>query len=621
MSAFAKLSDNTNWVVVEASETNQKIINNVLKKYFITKKTDDKGRYYFLIDTFQMIYKETNESINYQIDEFLKRVLYGLHIAKSHFQTKNYISKKPENIEEVLMEKGFKRNFLPTQLRDIELMINNPHSGNFSVPGAGKTTTMLGLNKLLEIDNLMIVVPNSIVMDSWQEEVEEYMKENSYTIFRINNNNDFENVLNSSDKNKLILITYSRILQDKAIESIRKILQKYEVHMVLDESHRIKGAISRNVNNQSKTGENILKISKLPFRRDILTGTPVPNSEYDLISQFEFLYPTSGVIDKFLNDSNQEISSHIESFYSRTTKDELELPKSNNINPFQIEMSLPQAALYEMIVSKYRKLLLKSPNKGIDAIRNAPVRQIWASVDHFGLVNKIDNKDDELYEYFSDLEKELFKNIKDEGKTENQLSPKMKAVVEQVTTIYDSGEQAIVWSNFTSVIDALSNEFSQRFNIDSEKITLYGQTDEPNLNIKLFNQKNNDYRVLVANPQSGGEGISLHKNCSNAIYIDRNYNAAKYIQSRDRIHRVGSPFAEVNFFFYESIHPRKHELIDRKISENLSRKLALFNQIFKDKDIFKMQEFEDEIEAIEELEMSQNDIDAYIEGLLDGKLF
>jgi hypothetical protein len=197
----------------------------------------------------------------------------------------------------------------------------------------------------------------------------------------------------------------------------------------------------------------------------------------------------------------------------------------------------------------------------------------------------------------------------------------MKAVVEQVTTIYDSGEQAIVWSNFTSVIDALSNEFSQRFNIDSEKITLYGQTDEPNLNIKLFNQKNNDYRVLVANPQSGGEGISLHKNCSNAIYIDRNYNAAKYIQSRDRIHRVGSPFAEVNFFFYESIHPRKHELIDRKISENLSRKLALFNQIFKDKDIFKMQEFEDEIEAIEELEMSQNDIDAYIEGLLDGKLF
>ena len=88
MSAFAKLSDNTNWVVVEASETNQKIINNVLKNILL-QKTDDKGRYYFLIDTFQMIYKETNESINYQIDEFLKKY-FTLHIAKSHFQTKNY---------------------------------------------------------------------------------------------------------------------------------------------------------------------------------------------------------------------------------------------------------------------------------------------------------------------------------------------------------------------------------------------------------------------------------------------------------------------------------------------------------------------------------------------------
>lgn len=618
MSTFARLSDNTNWVIVETSDPDKQIINSVLNNYFIPRQTDELGRYYFLVDTFQLIYKETNESIEYEIDEILERVLYSLLVAKNHFQTKNYIYQNSQSIEEVLKKKGFLRDFLPTQIRDIELMINNPHSGNFSVPGAGKTTTILGLNKILEIDNLMIIVPNSIVMDSWQEEVEEYMKEDSYAIFRINNNEDFEEILNSSIKNKLILITYSRLLQDRAVESIREILKKYEVHMVLDESHRIKGAISRNVNNQSRTGENILKISKLPIRRDILTGTPVPNSEYDLISQFEFLYPSSGVIDKFLHESNEEVATHIESFYTRTTKDELELPKSNNITPFQIEMSKPQAALYELIVSKYRMLLLKSPNRGIDAIRNAPVRQIWASVDHFGLVNKIDNKDDELYEYFSDLEKELFKKIKDEGETSNQLTPKMKAVVEQVKSIYESGEQAIIWSNFTSVIEALSNEFSRILDIDIDKITLYGNTNEPNLNIKLFNQESNNYRVLIANPQSGGEGISLHKNCSNAIYIDRNYNAAKYIQSRDRIHRVGSPFSEVNFYFYESIHPRKHDLIDRKISQNLSGKLALFNQIFQDKDIYKMQQFEDEIEPIEELEMSQRDIDSYIEDLLNG---
>jgi SNF2 family DNA or RNA helicase len=45
--------------------------------------------------------------------------------------------------------------------------------------------------------------------------------------------------------------------------------------------------------------------------------------------------------------------------------------------------------------------------------------------------------------------------------------------------------------------------------------------------------------VLVGNPAACGEGISLHTVCHNAIYLDRNYNAAQYLQSEDRIHRLG----------------------------------------------------------------------------------
>jgi len=44
---------------------------------------------------------------------------------------------------------------------------------------------------------------------------------------------------------------------------------------------------------------------------------------------------------------------------------------------------------------------------------------------------------------------------------------------------------------------------------------------------------------LVANPAACGEGISLHTVCHNAIYLDRNYNAAQFLQSQDRIHRLG----------------------------------------------------------------------------------
>ena len=45
--------------------------------------------------------------------------------------------------------------------------------------------------------------------------------------------------------------------------------------------------------------------------------------------------------------------------------------------------------------------------------------------------------------------------------------------------------------------------------------------------------------ILVANPAACAESISLHKSCSDAVYYDMSYNCAQYLQSLDRIHRVG----------------------------------------------------------------------------------
>ena len=70
-----------------------------------------------------------------------------------------------------------------------------------------------------------------------------------------------------------------------------------------------------------------------------------------------------------------------------------------------------------------------------------------------------------------------------------------------------------------------------------------------------------------------------HKNCWNAIYVDRSYDCAKYLQSRDRIHRFLGPNdidpENVNYYIFESWHPREFDLIDRRISSNLKRKLEV----------------------------------------------
>src|SRR5437588_8148393 len=48
-------------------------------------------------------------------------------------------------------------------------------------------------------------------------------------------------------------------------------------------------------------------------------------------------------------------------------------------------------------------------------------------------------------------------------------------------------------------------------------------------------------RIVVATSRVRGEGISLHTVCHNAIYLDRDYDAAQFLQSQDRIHRLGLP--------------------------------------------------------------------------------
>jgi SNF2 family DNA or RNA helicase len=46
---------------------------------------------------------------------------------------------------------------------------------------------------------------------------------------------------------------------------------------------------------------------------------------------------------------------------------------------------------------------------------------------------------------------------------------------------------------------------------------------------------------MVANPAAASEGVSLHRVCHHALYLDRTFNAAHYLQSEDRIHRFGLP--------------------------------------------------------------------------------
>jgi hypothetical protein len=60
--------------------------------------------------------------------------------------------------------------------------------------------------------------------------------------------------------------------------------------------------------------------------------------------------------------------------------------------------------------------------------------------------------------------------------------------------------------------------------------------------------------VLVTNPAAMSESVSLHRSCHNALYLDRTWDCALFLQSVDRIHRLGlDPDVTVRVHIFEAM--------------------------------------------------------------------
>jgi SNF2 family DNA or RNA helicase len=119
----------------------------------------------------------------------------------------------------------------------------------------------------------------------------------------------------------------------------------------------------------------------------------------------------------------------------------------------------------------------------------------------------------------------------------HEISEKYLWIAKFVSKAAADGRKVIIWSTFVGNLLAL-----QRLLAPYEPALIYGGTsaEERNSELERF-RKSSLCHVLLSNPQTLGEGVSLHKECHVAVYVDRSYNAGLYLQSLDRIHRLGLP--------------------------------------------------------------------------------
>lgn len=106
--------------------------------------------------------------------------------------------------------------------------------------------------------------------------------------------------------------------------------------------------------------------------------------------------------------------------------------------------------------------------------------------------------------------------------------------------------------------------------------------------------------VLVSNPQTLGEAVSLHEHVHDAVYFEYNFNLTYMLQSRDRIHRLGLQKNQYTRYYYlqtasEPIDSGNAGYIDQLIYKRLKKKEeVMYNAI--DNNILKIDFSSNEIE-------------------------
>lgn len=183
-----------------------------------------------------------------------------------------------EYVKETLLARGFKRTLTNNQLNNLCKIGPLPAGATFSVPGAGKTTEALAYYFLNSNPNekLLVVAPKN-AFGAWDEQLYDCLEDESLSFVRLRGG---ENAIRQALRNnpRFSIITYQQF--PRVSDLINDFLDRNEVYMFLDESHRIKSGKS------GISADSILRSAFLPKRKLIMSGTPMPQSIRDLIPQY-----------------------------------------------------------------------------------------------------------------------------------------------------------------------------------------------------------------------------------------------------------------------------------------------------------------------------------------------
>ncbi|MFJ8376750.1 DEAD/DEAH box helicase [Streptomyces sp. NPDC094461] len=477
-----------------------------------------------------------------------------------------------EDKVDALLGSSWTADLTSFQRRDIAKLLSLRHGANFSVPGAGKTRVGLAvfhaLRRTKGVERLLIVGPKSCY-ESWQYENTQCLDEPLRMEVLSRNVDPAADVL---------IVNYERL--SPAVDELGQWLTARPSMILLDEAHRMKlGA-------DGTYGAACLALGPRARHRLILTGTPAPNGVRDIENLFGFVWPGHGrqkVTQAVAGGDLAKASQVLRPLFTRTTKGELGLP------PVKTTLrALPMPPLhqevYEALIGRFSARAAGAEGD-FQALGKIIIYMLMAATSPALLAVGTTRYEPLMYQVPPLAVPEgspLFDLMRDLPSYE--MSPKYREVLAIVAENAAKGRKTLVWSTFIRSLNTL-----ERLLKEFRPTMVHGGTEDRAAAIERF-RKDPDCMVLLSNPATLGEGISLHHDCHDAVYVDRDFAAGRFLQSLDRIHRLGlAPETETRITVLASAGS-----IDEVVEQRLGDKLLFMGRILDDPTVQELADLDDE---------------------------
>lgn len=558
----------------------------------------------------------SEENIEFEIDQNSKNILNHIFNLRIKF---NDQVEKCRSIKNGLVDSNEFNNFLDLtrklilrplkthQKKAVYHLLNCRNGANFSVPGSGKTTVALTIYQILKNDdkvNTLFVVGPPASFYPWKNEFYENIGyAPNYTILPgLEKTERKIEYYNTTELRELYLISFQTLLND--YEEISSFLSDPNVKamLVLDEAHYIKQI-------GGSWANAALTIAPHAEYRMILTGTPMPKSYSDLFNMFHFLFPENTLIDeetKFklneceknsnLDEATNILEQAIGPFFYRVRKSELELKPQLFTKPQQIKMNPIERKVYDAIFKNIMNYCKDDYLKNIEIVsllRKGRMMRLRQSLSFTGLLNSaLENYTENLIPEDSEI-KNCILNY-----DSLEIPAKIEQLLKMIREFNSNHQKVVIWSNFIRTINyiqeilTLEGFYCKKIIGETpfEKMEIRDEVTREKIRDEFVDSKSG-LDILIANPAACAESISLHKTCSNAIYYDLSYNCGQYLQSLDRIHRVGGSEEKSSYYHYLQY----SDTMEKDILKNLNLKSDKMYQIIdRDYGIYTLDMFEED---------------------------